>query len=73
MNLIAAILIKMGFHSCTIFMKEHFIIQTQNEKKKEKIKKKSKSKSKKKFRSQNRKNKNKKKQENIEWTHAFRE
>ena len=28
-NLTAFILIKMALHSCTIFMKEHFIIQTQ--------------------------------------------
>ena len=31
-NLAAAILIKMGFYSCTISMKEHFIIQTHKEK-----------------------------------------
>ena len=31
-NLAAAILIKMGFYSSTISMKEHFIIQTHKEK-----------------------------------------
>ena len=36
-NLAAAILIKMGFYSSTISMKEHFIIQTQRKKSKKSL------------------------------------